>query len=245
MRPTHDRRSRRRPASRRPGPYHPPDGPPPVRGRRPSGAESVAVAGRVCARDGRRLGGDRAAGSHGHGARAPRTATDAAMAMVRLVEGGGASVSRRRALRKRLAANRGRRPRAQRVTLSRFEGAWSATDENGRSSPGAGSTLELLEAARELIADPARWVRPEWMKAACDPSGRRRDPQDARAVRWSAAGAIRHVAWAGDGEQRAGVVLRAMWGHGGPIFEDCHSEAIELYDRAIRSWTARHGRSGA
>lgn len=94
------------------------------------------------------------------------------------------------------------------------------------------STLEILRAAREKIADPDRWVKGE---LAIDGEGLRIETASGahRGVRWCAVGAC--CAVAGMDWTTAGDALEAVAGESVVDFNDTHThaEVLALFDRTI------------
>lgn len=95
------------------------------------------------------------------------------------------------------------------------------------------SPVEILKAARELIAKPERWTRGS---GARDASGQDVDASSDDAVCWCAIGAIVRVS---ENPVPAEMLLRRVLPDGGFIsaFNDSHdhAEVLALFDAAIAS----------
>lgn len=105
------------------------------------------------------------------------------------------------------------------------------------------STVEILRAAREKIADPARW-RKGWY--ASDVNGVDCYGHDPEACRWCAIGAIQAVVGDPDTDQAPSRALRSAAGVGAHYFNDkpstTHSDVLSLFDRAIAAQeNTQHG----
>lgn len=94
--------------------------------------------------------------------------------------------------------------------------------------------VEILKAARELIAKPERWTRG---CGARDASGEDVEARSDAAICWCAIGAIVRVS--DDNPVPAEMLLRRVLPDGGFIssFNDSHdhAEVVALFDRAIAS----------
>ena len=100
--------------------------------------------------------------------------------------------------------------------------------------------VEILRAARALIADPARWTQGEDARDACgSPAWAGRHASSA--VCWSADGALMHVERDKNSFWPARDALVAAMGASAVVFNDTHThaEVLAAFDRAIALAEAR------
>lgn len=93
--------------------------------------------------------------------------------------------------------------------------------------------LAALEAARELISDPERWLPAGFDEWAHDHRGRQVNPDDPEARQWSLEGAL-------DATCRSIPTYHATRQF---LFAQCtHADALALLDRAIAALRAEVGK---